>query len=166
MEYIQRDDHMAITAVENVLVVAWLGSPGIPSADALERATRLVRSRHPNGMAHLNLVTKTSSPMTFDDAARKTIVGLLHDESLHLHASVTIYEGGGFVAATIRGVLASLTMLARTPVKIRFVATLEEAEPFLRKTLGAMKSPMPPASALLEAAARVKSDAQAAGFQF
>lgn len=157
---------MAIASVESVLIVGWLGPPGLSSAIALERTTRALAPRYPAGIAHLNVVVKSATPTTFEDAARKRIIGILRDGSLPLVASVTVFGDGGFVAATIRGVLASLTMLARTPVKIRFVATLDDAEPFLLDALRAAKATVPKPGALVAAAHSLLDDAVRDGFVF
>ncbi len=157
---------MAIGAVENVLLVGWLGDPDRSSAEALRDTTNVLRSRYPDGIAHLNVVAKSSRPQTFDEPSRKIIIDMLHDTSLRMCGSVTVYGGGGFVAATIRGVLASLTMLTRIPVKIRFVATVEEAEPLLRKELGAHGAPVPLPGVLVRGYGELVADAQRDGFEF
>jgi hypothetical protein len=157
---------MAISEVDNVLVVGWLGPPGVQSAVALERTTRALAPRYPSGIAHLNVVAKSSSATSFEDESRKRIVGMLHDRTLPLVASATIYGDGGFVAATIRGVLASLTMLSRTPVKIRFVGSIAEAEPFLLDTLRAARATVPAGGALPIAVTTLIADAVRDGFKF
>jgi len=164
--YVHRDEHLAITAVENVLVVGWLGPPGLPSAIALERTSRALAPAHPAGIAHFHVVAKTTSPTSFDDAARKRIVGILHDPALPLVASVTVYGGGGFVAATIRGVLAGLTMLSRTRVKIRFVGTMDDAEAFVLDTLRAAKASTPAPGVLAAAGHGIIDDAVRDGSTF
>jgi hypothetical protein len=166
VKYVHRDEHMAIGAVENVLMVGWLGPPGLTSAVALERTSKELAPKYPQGIAHFNVVAKTSSATSFEDAARKRIIGLLHDRTVPLVASVTVYGDGGFVAATIRGVLASLTMLTRTPVKIRFVGRMEDAESFILDTLRAAKVSAPAPGLLAAAAHSIIDDAVRDGFAF
>ena len=166
MIYSYRDAHVAISAVENVLMICWLGPPNLASATAFERATRTLASQYPAGVAHINVVAKTTSPTSFEDAARKRFVAMLHDPSLPLVASVTLYGDGGFVAAAIRGVLAGLAMLSRIPVKIRVVARADEAEGFVRDALQAANASAPAPGLLADAAHSIIDDAVRDGLAF
>ena len=87
MHYVHHDEHVAIGSIDNVLIVGWLGPPGVESALALERTTRALAPRYPTGIAHLNVVAKSSSATSFGDESRKRIVGMLHDRTLPLIAS-------------------------------------------------------------------------------
>ena len=71
MEYLHRDRKMAINAVENVLLVGWLGDPDRTSAEVLRDTTKVIVGRHPSGIAHLNVVAKHSKPQVFDESSRK-----------------------------------------------------------------------------------------------
>ncbi len=167
MEYLHRTPEMAIAAHENVLLVGWLGAPDVECARALETASRtLARARGGGRIAHLNLVAKNARPTTFDDGARRIIVGLIRDRELGIVASATVFGGDGFVAATIRSVLSSLTMLSRSPVPIRLAGNAEQAEAMLRQELAAAEAHVPAPGSLVTALGALRRDAEAAGVSF
>jgi hypothetical protein len=163
---IEHTGELLVGAEGNVLLVAWLGTPSLPGARVLANASLELARAHPTGIAHLNLIAKTSSTRSLPEDARGAILDLLNDPAHKLVASATVFGDGGFLAATIRGVLAGLTMLARTRAPVKVVASISQAEEILRSALSQGGASVPDVGVIASAAERFQAAAGARGAVF
>jgi hypothetical protein len=144
LRLIHQDEAIAIGAQGNVLYIVWLGAIEPAGVDRLSAASKDLARAHPAGIVHLNLIATGIGLTALDDEARRRIGALLEDPASGLVASAIAYTETGFLAATVRGVLAGLALLARGGPKLRFFGELHEAETWLRGELSGPGRSMPP----------------------
>jgi hypothetical protein len=125
----------AVATEANIVLITWFGAPTLPVVEAMHRATARLAAEHPTGIAHFNVVRRAAPDKPPQEDVRRILLGMLRDPSLHLVASALVYAEQGFLAASIRGVLAGLALFARPTTKLRFFGSIEDAERWLRRTL-------------------------------
>jgi hypothetical protein len=148
LEVVHRDASLALAPSQNVLFVVWTGEVTGASVQALHDASLRLSRAHPRGIAHMNIVATGSAGAGLDETARKRFFALIRDPDVRLVASATVLSDGGFLAATIRSVLAGLALLALPGMKLKFFSDVEQAETWLRAALAASSADAPEAGAV------------------
>jgi hypothetical protein len=106
-----RDRHHALGSWRNVVLVVWREETQIP---AIVRTSQLIgelAQRH-GRIALVQIVEQTAVPPESD--IRKAISDMLKKHSDHLISSAVVFEGSGFRAAGVRGVVTAISLLSRT----------------------------------------------------
>lgn len=77
-----------------------------------------------------------------ESAARDALASLMHDASKWIQVSALVFEGTGFIAAAIRGVVTGISMLARQSFPHRVFDSVSDASVFIeRKQSGTNRTP-------------------------
>ena len=107
-----------------VLILIWRQETTIDGVEAVRREIELLGRAHPKGIGLLTIVEQ-AAPMP-SSQARNGLARTLADFGKVINHSAVVFEGGGFRAAAIRGVVTGLTLLARPPFPHKVFATLED----------------------------------------
>jgi hypothetical protein len=126
---------LAIATVENVLLVSWPGSFDAAHLDVVEREASQLASRHRRGVGHCNVIGATQVADTPPAPLRARLGAILREPTYAVVSSAIVYQGTGFAAAAMRGVVASVMMLAGASSKLHIVATNDAADTWLRAAL-------------------------------
>jgi len=92
------------------------------------------RQSFPEGVGLITIVEPGARLPATD--ARQGLGQLLADAAGSIRFSAVVFEGGGFRASAVRGVVASLTLLARPPFPHRVFATATEACAWFQRGFG------------------------------
>ncbi|WP_394829521.1 hypothetical protein [Pendulispora albinea] len=90
---------------------------------------------YPEGVGVITIV-EPGAPLPPAEA-RQTLGQFLADAEGRIRFSAVVYEGGGFRASAVRGVVSSLILLARPPYPHRVFATATEACTWFQRGFGA-----------------------------
>lgn len=151
LEIIHRDPGLALAPRGNLLFAIWTGAVTGASVDALHGASLRMSRAHPRGIAHVNLIATGSGGTALDDDARRRFFTLIRDRETRLVASATVLADGGFLAATIRSVLAGLALLAMPGLRLKFFTDVDDAETWLRDALASSSADTPDPGAIRDA---------------
>lgn len=135
MELRVQGSHLTIGTVENVLIVAWPSTFDASHLDAIEREARDLARRHPRGVGHCNVIRATQVADTPPAPLRARLGAILREPEYALIGSAVVYQGTGFAAAAMRGVVASVMMLAGAGQKLHVVSSSDDADVWLRAAL-------------------------------
>jgi hypothetical protein len=112
LEVCEHDVHHALGSWRNLVVVVWRSETQIP---AIERCSALIGevARRHGSAALLQIVEPTAVPP--ESEIRKAISAMLKGHARDLTCSAVVFEGDGFRAAGVRGVVTAISLLSRTP---------------------------------------------------
>ncbi len=112
----------------DVLVIVWRGTTTKVAVQRLrERLASLGKARH----AGIGLLTIVEAGAVLPSNEARDHLARMLREAHQVRASAVCFEGDGFRAAAVRGVVAGLTMLARQPFPHKVFSTLELAGAWL-----------------------------------
>ena len=120
----------------SVLVLRYRETPTLETVDRIEHhVSRAVAARE--RIAILVIIEEQPVP---DAPTRRGIAQLLQRHAQHAIAIAQVVRGEGFMAATVRAVLASIAMVVRPPYPMRVFAAHEDAVRWLERQ-GARMTP-------------------------
>lgn len=131
--YGSQDRNHATGAWRNVFWVCWRGET-IPTAMApMYTLMDTLISEYPDGIAMVTIVEESAPPPSAD--SRKAIAQLWRHVGHAVRGSIVAFEGEGFRASFVRGVVTSLTLLAKPPFPHRVFASVNAGAPWLIQQL-------------------------------
>jgi len=113
----------------------WRVHTSLVALRILERSFNEFRRAFPEGVGLITIV-EAGAPLPPPEA-RQALGQLLADNASFIRYSAVVYEGNGFRASAVRGVVSSLTLLARPPYPHRVFATATEACTWFQRSFGA-----------------------------
>jgi hypothetical protein len=108
----------------DVSVAVWRKETTVEGIRASEQCFEEVCSRYPSGAYMLTVVEETASLPPPE--VRRALTAVLH-RSKRVVLSAVVYEGKGFRAAAVRGVVTGLTVLTRLPYPHTICASVSDA---------------------------------------
>lgn len=138
VHYSDRD--LIVGSAENLLLVVWRHAT---TRDGVAICREHVLQRCSSRGCEFALMTiiepRAQQP---DAAARDALAALMHEGSKWIQVSALVFEGTGFIAATIRGIVTGISMLARQSFPHRVFDSVSEASSFIeRKQLRTNQTP-------------------------
>jgi hypothetical protein len=119
------DEDIGIGTAKDVFVVVWRERTTL---ETVARACSEFQSYANSWGRELAMMVVVEEHAKMPDpGAREAIASFLATASDKLVIAALVYEGQGFVAASIRGVVIGLTLLARQPYPYRVFASVGEA---------------------------------------
>jgi hypothetical protein len=112
-----------------VFFVIWRKETTLDAIGHLRRQFDKFAAMHPSGVA-LFTVVESGADLP-PSHARDALAGFMRGASEKLKLSAVAFEGTGFRAAAVRGVVTSLTLLARQPFPHKVFATVEAGAQWL-----------------------------------
>lgn len=117
-------NHIVATWSRSVIAV-WRNVTTADAVHAMRDTIQALGKRHPGGVTLLQLVE--AHAVMPDSAARAALTDMLNTSRNVVKYSAVVYEGEGFKAAAVRGIVTSLTMLAKPPFPHRIFSTVDTA---------------------------------------
>jgi hypothetical protein len=103
----------------------WRAHTTVAGVTALREGFEAFAAKHPAGVGLLTVV-EAGAPVPPNEP-RVALASFLAEAADDIKYSAVIYEGTGFRAATVRGIVIGLTTLARPPYPHKIFATVEQA---------------------------------------
>jgi hypothetical protein len=128
-ETLYTDPILQIAAHRNLLVIAWSDAPTVDQMRECARAARVLARKYNGGIGLLDLIL--SGTPTFSTEVRDEAVKLNRDPALFRLGIADTVLVTGFVGVAVRAFLATVALLARSPVPTRVLGSLAEAEAWL-----------------------------------
>jgi serine/threonine protein kinase len=128
-EIVACDRDHCIGTWRNFLLVLWRGQTRVVSVEATRPVLEQLARRSPNSVGMISIVEDHAPAPSAE--ARAAIARLFASVAKDVVASAVAVEGTGFRAAFVRGVVTSLTMLARQPFPHKVFPGLQEAAAWL-----------------------------------
>ena len=123
------DHDMAVGSGSNVLVIAWRDRTTLSGVELCNAYFQAACRGQGNIFA---LVTIVENGAKLPEAReRKRLAELLSDSSDWLQVSTLVFEGSGFLAATIRGVVTGIALMANHSFPHRVFESISEAARFI-----------------------------------
>lgn len=116
--------HCMVSAVQNVALYVWWGTPTGADTDALYDHSLLMTSRFPQGVSALHYTHSTSGLP--DHAAREGFRRILRDFGANAGEVGVVLAGGGFWASAMRSMIAGIHMATPLRVGMRVGTSIEE----------------------------------------
>ncbi len=139
---------------EQVFIVIWRHDTTMDGVRALERQHTEHGQAHPGGGGLLTIIEQ-GAPMPSSEV-RTALAKFMTAGARFIRSSAVAFEGAGFRAAAVRGVVTGLTMLARQPYPHKVFATMPEAIQWLGTSLKQTAQLDLDSSALLAALATLR----------
>ncbi|MDD9942280.1 MAG: hypothetical protein OXU20_14635 [Myxococcales bacterium] len=125
MSHIQDTNHIA-GSYENVGIVVWHHETTPEAVTNLATMLwQLADTREEAKIGLIQIVEAKCAPLSSD--ARQAIGELLQSGASRIECSTVVYEGQGFRAATVRGIVTGLAMFTRTSFPHHVFATVPAA---------------------------------------
>lgn len=124
----------AIGTYRNILLLVCAEPINLAELQDTERSIRKLGERHPSGIGVLMLLNKMSKMYVLPDEERRLVANLLKTGP-RIHGAANVYRDTGFAAAVLRGMLTGLTLIARTPVPISLLGSVEAGAEWLLRRL-------------------------------
>ena len=115
-------------------IIIWRVHTTMAGIRILARTFEDFRASFPDGVGLITIV-EPGAPLPPTEA-RQALGQLLGEASGSIRYSAVVYEGGGFRASAVRGVVSSLILLARPPFPHRVFATTTEACAWFQRSFG------------------------------
>lgn len=128
-----QDPHHCVATWRNVLVVIWRNETQLGAVRSLASHLAQFAEVPPKGCALLTII-EAGAPMPSAEA-RSELARFMTDAASRLKSSAVAFEGAGFRAAAVRGVVTGLTMLARQPYPHKIFSTVQEAAQWLSSSM-------------------------------
>jgi hypothetical protein len=112
LQIVQVDADHAMGIWGEVILTVWRRRTQLAAVEELQRNLHALGSRFPGGTATISVIEPTAVPPEND--VRKALSAVLTIP--RLQCSCLVYEGTGFQAATVRGVVTAITMIKTHPV--------------------------------------------------
>lgn len=124
----QTSDH-AFGTWHHMLIVVWKRETKIQTLRSIESCVRALAKERGTEIGLLTIV-EDGAPLPTPEARRVT-ADVLRGAPIKLSAMV--FEGHGFRAAAVRGVITGIGLIAKTPYPHRTFATVDEAAAWIEK---------------------------------
>jgi hypothetical protein len=128
-----RDSDYCVATWGDVFIVIWRQETRLDAARGLDALLAAFGKERPRGCGLLTVVEQ-DAPMPTSEV-RAAIAKFLNNGGGTIKSSAVAFEGTGFRAAAVRGVVTGLTMLARQPYPHRVFATVQDALTWLSSSL-------------------------------
>jgi hypothetical protein len=139
--------------VQNVVLQVWRERATVERVHATRELVRDVHARYPGQVAMLvRVIDGCGLP---EPRTTRAFSRLLREVEPEVQGVAVVLEGGGFWAATMRALVSSVTLMARSGPPTRVYGDLREASEALWDLLDQNGASRVPAEALAEAAARL-----------
>jgi hypothetical protein len=125
VEVFHCDRDVAVGAAKDVFIVMWRDRTTIDGATAVSQALHEFCQCRLRELAVVTIV-EAAAKMP-DPGTRQPLAQLLRSASNHVLISTLVFEGDGFLAASVRGVAVGLSLLARQPYPHRVFKDVREA---------------------------------------
>lgn len=124
---------------ENFYVVIWRVNTTMTGLEAFAGGFLDFVKGFPDGVGLVTIV-EAGAPLPAADV-RQATAELLAEAAPHVRCSAVVFEGIGFRAAAVRGIVTSISMLARPPYPHRIFSTVTEASSWIHRTFGGASGP-------------------------
>jgi hypothetical protein len=122
---VHQDDHFFAGTFQNMAIAVWEDETLPTNVRLLREMVRRLGGEHPGGIGLVQVVGAHHPHIGPD--ARNELGVLLKASAPYIRCSTVVFEGTGFRAAAVRGLVAGLVMLSRVPFPHQVFATLEAA---------------------------------------
>ncbi len=120
---------LIVGSAENLLLVVWRNTT---TREGIEICREHLIERCSGRGCEFALMTVVERGAQLPDAAaRADLATLMHEGSKWIQVSALVFEGGGFIAAGIRGVVTGISMLARQSFPHRVFDSVSDASRFI-----------------------------------
>jgi hypothetical protein len=116
-----------------IFIVIWRHDTTSEGVRTLDLKLREYETAHPGGCGLLTIIEQ-GAPMPTSEV-RTALARFMTEGARVLRSSAVAFEGAGFRAAAVRGVVTGLTMLARQPYPHKVFATMADAAQWLGTSL-------------------------------
>ncbi len=144
-----QDEHHCIATWRNVYIVIWRHETQLPAVKSLASHLAQFAEVPAKGCTLLTII-EAGAPMPSADA-RSELARFMTSAANRLKSSAVAFEGAGFRAAAVRGVVTGLTMLARQPYPHKIFSTVPEAAQWLATSMPVTAQAPVEAAALITA---------------
>jgi hypothetical protein len=111
--------------VERVCLALWKGKPTPELFEAQRSGLAVAVAERPGHALFLCVITTTSDPP--EENERHASAKMISSHGKDLAACACVIEGTGFRAAVTRTVLSGISLLIRSPAKLRFFESVAKA---------------------------------------
>lgn len=114
LQVTHRDDHCAMGVVGNVMIAVWSDETQVGTVRLLGAEVKRLAARWPRAaVGLLQVVEDTCAPLGPDE--RSEFSKILKSGGDYIRCSSVVFEGSGFRAAALRGIVTGVALFARAP---------------------------------------------------
>lgn len=133
LQMIRLERDYCLASWGRVFIVIWRHDTTMEGVRELDRQLASYAPSAPGGCGLLTIIEQ-GAPMPSSEV-RTALARFMTDGARVIRSSAVAFEGAGFRAAAVRGVVTGLTMLARQPYPHKVFATMSEAAQWLCSSL-------------------------------
>lgn len=119
------DHEHAVATGDSSMLCLWRGQTTHQAVIELHSISASLAKRTPNKVGHLTVVEQGAAMPS--SVVRDELAKVLRGVATSVACSALVFEGGGFLAATVRAITTTLNQVARQPYPHRVFATVDEA---------------------------------------
>ncbi len=131
IEVVERAGDFVLVRWRNVILNVWDGRVSVARLRQLKAAGPRVVKKYGLRGVNLSVVTANTALVSVGGAERAMASEVARDQAEFLCASACVIEGDGFLGATLRGITASVSLLARAPYPFRVFGSVRDCAPWL-----------------------------------
>lgn len=125
LEVVAHDAHHIIGRWKNLAMAIWRHETQGPAVEAFHKLQANMAKEYSQGIALLQVVEENG--LLPDGPTRAALAKMLREGAPYVKTSAIVHEGDGFKAAAVRGVVTSLTMLAKPAFPHKIYSTVDKA---------------------------------------
>lgn len=123
------DHEHAVATGDSSMLCLWRGETTHQAVLQLHSITSSLTKRTPNKIGYLTVVERGAAMPS--GVVRDELAKVLRGVGPRVACSALVFEGGGFLAATVRAITTTLNQVARQPFPHRVFATVSEASTWM-----------------------------------
>lgn len=127
---LSEDDGHVAAMCSRVFVVVWKQAITAPAVAALANALREAAPASPGGRVGTFSVIETGYALPTNEAREEMVATM---RSAPIAFTLVVYEASGFVAAAIRGILTSISLVTGPALPLHLAATVAEGAQWVEK---------------------------------
>lgn len=115
LEVTHRDDHCAMGVVENVMIAVWSNETQVATVRLLGAEVKRLAAKWPRAAVGLLQVVEDTCGAHLGPDERAEFSKILRSGGDYIRCSSVVFEGSGFRAAALRGIVTGVALFARAP---------------------------------------------------
>ncbi len=126
------DRDLIVGSAENLLLVVWRNATTRVGVTICRK--HLLEKCSGRGREFALMTILEPCAQRPDPVARDALTTLMHEGSIWIQVSALVFEGSGFIAATVRGIVTGISLIARQSFPHRVFDSVGDASRFIECT--------------------------------